>query len=62
MLKFERYADWEYQLGCFLDQVKDRPRKLSHPEPSVDDWDCGHFVCEAILRMTGREVITHAKC
>ena len=42
--------------------MKDRPRKLSHPEPSVDDWDCGHFVCEAILRMTGREVITHAKC
>lgn len=58
----KRLPGWEYHLGCFLDEVKDRPRKLSFPVVSVNDWDCGHFVCEAILRMTGRPVITWARC
>lgn len=57
-----RRDDWEYQLGCFLDEVSDRPRRLSVPRLRPEDWDCGHFVAEAVLRMTGRPVITWADC
>lgn len=55
----ERYPDWEYRLGCFLDEVKGRPRRLSFPAVLPEDWDCSFFVCEAVLRMTGRPVVTH---
>ena len=58
----ERFPDWEYHLGCFLKEVVNRPRHLSYPTIHDRDWDCGLFVCEAILRMTGRPVHTWATC
>jgi len=57
-----RYPDWEYRLGCFVESVKDRPRVLSRPLIKPSDWDCGRFVCESILRITGRPVYIFAHC
>lgn len=57
-----RFPDWEYQLGCLLEQVKDRPRVLSYPIIKDRDWDCGRWICEAILHMTGRPVHVWADC
>jgi len=57
-----RFPDWEYRLGCFLERVKDRPRVLSYPHIKDSDWDCGKFVCQAILHMTGREVSVWVHC
>jgi len=57
-----RFPQWEAYLDGFLEKVASRCRHLCYPLIHEGDWDCGMFVCEAILHMTGREVGTRIRC
>ena len=57
-----RFPEWETYLDGFLEKVASRSRHLCYPVIHEGDWDCGMFVCQAILHMTGREVGIRIRC